>query len=149
MKKITRNSSHSVSSVKITRNLQSDQYASFLFDLRAEIIKCLEEKSTKRASIARKLGISRSVVTRVLDPTSDILASTLFDFAWALERKWSVRLIPMELPLELQYFDELDTIVELKNMEMSPSDNSVGWTMKLEDDVVDDELVEMSSVEEV
>jgi plasmid maintenance system antidote protein VapI len=80
----------------IQRDPQSEAYAYLLRHLRSELIEAMERSGISRAELARRLGVSPSVITRVMDPTADVLASTLFDFAWAMDHAWQVRLRPKE-----------------------------------------------------
>jgi hypothetical protein len=77
----------------IRRDPRGEAYARLLRHLRAELAAAMAEIGISRAELARRLGVSPSVITRVMDPAADVLISTLFDLAWAMDREWQARVI--------------------------------------------------------
>ena len=78
----------------IRRDPRGEAYAHLLRSLRGELAETMIRTGVSRADMARRLGVRPSVITRVMDPGADVLASTIFDLAWALGREWDVQLRP-------------------------------------------------------
>jgi transcriptional regulator with XRE-family HTH domain len=78
----------------LTSNVGRDEYGNLLFELREAIAYEAKAQGLAKADLARILGVSRSRVTRVMDPTCDIKMSSLSDLATALKCKWIFRLKP-------------------------------------------------------
>jgi hypothetical protein len=66
--------------------------AKFLNCLKAEIREAAHAQGLNLSDLAREMGCHKSVVTRALNPDSNIEALTLFDFAEVLGKEWAVRL---------------------------------------------------------
>lgn len=80
--------------VGIARNAEADAFGEMLRDLRGDLAEAMAKDGVTRAELARRLGVRPSVVTRVMDPSADVLVSTLFDLARVLQRRWRFRLEP-------------------------------------------------------
>jgi hypothetical protein len=78
----------------LLRDARGEAYADLLWRLRGELAEEMARSGISRAELARRLGVRPSVVTRVMNPSADVLASTLFDFAWAMQREWQLQLKP-------------------------------------------------------
>lgn len=78
----------------LARDPKGEAYAELLLRLRGDIAEEMARQGLSRADMARRLGVHPSVVTRVMNPDADVLASTLFDLAWVLDREWGTRLVP-------------------------------------------------------
>lgn len=76
----------------LVRDARAEAYAELLGELRGLLAEAMAANGVSRAEMARRLGVRPSVVTRVMDPAADILASTIFDLAWAMGKRWRVSL---------------------------------------------------------
>ncbi len=116
MKKTIHDSSPDPGFADVKRNAESDAYALLLHHVRSELMKAMENAGISRADLAKKLGVSRSVISRVLDPTSDILISTTFDLAWALQMQWKFFLTSIEdgPVASAQYFYDDDAVANVE-----------------------------------
>lgn len=73
--------------VGMQRDERADAYGELLRNVRELLAGAMHEEGVSRAELARRLGVRPSVVTRVMNPDSDVLLSTLFDLSWALARQ--------------------------------------------------------------
>ncbi|MDA8248151.1 MAG: helix-turn-helix transcriptional regulator [Rhodospirillales bacterium] len=80
--------------VGLARDPKGEAYAGLLLRLRGLIADEMARLGLSRADMARRLGVHPSVVTRVMNPDADVLASTMFDLAWTMDREWETRLVP-------------------------------------------------------
>ena len=66
--------------------------ARFLADLKAEVRQAANIKGLSSSDLARLLGCHRSVVSRALDPSTNVEVFTLFELAEVLGMEWAVSL---------------------------------------------------------
>ena len=122
MEETIRSSSPEPAFQRIERDAETDEYALLLHRVRSDLLAVMASEGISRKDLSRRLGVNASVVTRVLDPTNDVLLSTLFDFAWQLRRVWTVRLQPRnvtrETDSELSLIDTFDEPDEESDEEM-------------------------------
>lgn len=73
--------------------------ARFLADLKAEVRQAANAKGFSLSGLARLIGRHRSLVSRALDPSTNVEAFTLFDLAEALGMEWVVSLRQRDMDL--------------------------------------------------
>lgn len=79
----------------LLRDPREEGFADLLYRLRGLLAEEMKRQGLSKAEVARRIGVSPSVVTRLLNPSADILASSLSDLAWAIDREWNVALVPL------------------------------------------------------
>ena len=79
--------------VEIQLNEKEECYGQFLWSLRLAIVDAMEAAGITAAHLARTLKVSRSVISKLMNPDADIKASTLFEIAWALKKRWDCKLV--------------------------------------------------------
>ena len=79
--------------VEIQLDEKEECYGQFLWSLRLAIADTMEVMGLTAAQLARTLKVSRSVVSKLMNPDVDIKASTLFEVAWALKKRWHCTLV--------------------------------------------------------
>ena len=79
-----------------TEHSRERRKARFLGDLKAEIRQAANAKGLSLSDLARALGCHRSVVSRALDPSTNVEAFTLFELAEVVGMEWTVSLRPKD-----------------------------------------------------
>lgn len=76
----------------LDEDARAEAYASLIRELRAHISAVCKSENISLRELARRLNVSPSVISRTLSSEGDVLISTLFDLAWALDREWNFKL---------------------------------------------------------
>lgn len=106
---------------RLTRQYQNDpeyQLDSLIFDFNEEICRLMEEKGVSRAELARRIGVNRSYITRILNENANLTVETMVKIVTALGMKIDLITVPID---ERSGYTPIEVNDNLSSLRIKPS----------------------------